>query len=1062
VQGPQGARENPSGFSLLAIISIAFCALCFFPAAPANAQFDTGTIVGSVTDSSGAALPKANITIINTGTGAETNIHADGIGNFVASGLAYGTYIVSADAANFGKASSQPLVLHVGATVAVELKLRLASAVESVQVTGPTTTVDLSTSVSGTTLNSEQIGNLPVNGRDVSDFLEIAPGSVGSTSYFQGSVNGLDNIFTGLNIKLDGQSASRGDVNGFLETEGQEGARVTRSSIDSIQEIDFANNGYSAESGFSLGPQMNIITKSGTNDIHGTLFEYFRNDALDAKDYFIVGPKVPLRMNQFGGNVGGPVIKNKLFFFANYEGDQTHLTNPSPSYEVPSAYVRSQFVSSMAPILPMMAALPSGCGLGSTVATCDYDTRYPDSGTYDLVFIPSNFATTVGENTGSVRMDYHASDRDSLMIRYNINNSLTSYAYGLNEGQTSPQALRTQLAKFEEIHTFSPTLINQFSLGVNRFHSNTASNSGSPYIAISSFFVNLGSLPGAISFNQTNANTLPEIFDTVTKTAGKHSLKMGAQIRLNRLDTWLRPIVSYDYYSFSSLETNNPFVGQRIGTPGAIGNRSSNWDAYIQDDWRLSQRLTISLGLRYDLNTTWNVAHGNQMNFDYATQSFGPAGASAYSVPFTDFAPRVGLSWDPFGKGKTVVHGYGGIFYMPMQPSPNTLADNMPANATITDNLFDVLFGVVPSISYPNVPELVASEQNVFIYPTNPKDPYSTNWLVGVQQQIAKGTLLTVNYTGNRVQHTQAGVAFQTVNLNPQSPNTNVNRPLAATSPYQNENYLPNSLFSKYNALQAQLRRTLGDLTLEANYTWSHEMDDQVNVFAGFEDPLDPRHDIGNGDWDVRNNITASAVYNFPRLEHSSSLLREAIGGWQASSILQARSGLGQNVEVTSGFFGNFMRPDVVPGVPVKLPNVSWPNSSYNINAFAMNPKFDGVYGDPSTFGTVGRNSLRGPAFAQWDLSGIKNFALTGQIKLQFRADIFNILNHPSFSNIDTGICSSVSYPSATSAVCTPNLPDAANHVGFGTASATIAGADSNQIGTGTARQTQLSLRLIF
>jgi len=151
-------------------------------------------------------------------------------------------------------------------------------------------------------------------------------------------------------------------------------------------------------------------------------------------------------------------------------------------------------------------------------------------------------------------------------------------------------------------------------------------------------------------------------------------------------------------------------------------------------------------------------------------------------------------------------------------------------------------------------------------------------------------------------------------------------------------NYLPNSLFSKYNALQAQLRRTLGDLTLEANYTWSHEMDDQVNVFAGFEDPLDPRHDIGNGDWDVRNNITASAVYNFPRLEHSSSLLREAIGGWQASSILQARSGLGQNVEVTSGFFGNFMRPDVVPGVPVKLPNVSWPNSSYNINAFAMNP----------------------------------------------------------------------------------------------------------------------------
>lgn len=1066
VQSPQVARKNPSCMALLALISIVMCVLCLCSSAPAKAQFDTGTIVGSVSDPSGAALPKANVTILNTGTGVKTTQTADSAGNFVASGLGYGSYIVSADAPNFGKASSQPLVLHVGATVTVNLKLKVASAVESVEVTGTTTTIDITTTVSGSTLTAEQVTNLPINGRDVSDFLEIAPGSVGSTGYFQGSVNGLDNIFTGLNIKLDGQSASRGDVNGFLETEGQEGARVTRSSLDSIQEIDFANNGYSAESGFSLGPQMNIITKSGTNDFHGTLFEYFRNDDLDARDYFNFAgtqAKVPLKMNQFGANFAGPVIKNKLFFFANYEGDQTHLTNPATAYEVPSAYVRSQFVASMAPILPMMATLPSGCGLGSTVATCDYDTRYPDSGTYDLVFIPTQFPTTVGENTGSIRMDYHLTDRDNLMARYNINNSLTTDKYGLNEGQTSPQSLRTQLAKIEELHTFSPKLLNQFSLAVNRFYSNTASDTGgSPYIAISSFFVNLGSLPGAISFNQTNANTLPEIFDTLSMTAGKHSLKMGAQIRLNRLDTWLRPIVSYDYYSFASLETNIPFVTQKNGTPGAIGNRSSNWDGFIQDDWRLRRNFTISLGLRYDFNTTWNVAHGNQKNFDFATQSFGPIGANAYAERHTDFAPRVGFSWDPFGKGKTVVHGYGGIFYMPMQPSPNTLADNMPANASISDNIFDWLFGVVPSIQYPNIPVLVANEQNVFIYPTNPKDPYSTNWLIGIQQQIAKGTLLTVNYTGNKVQHTQAGVAFQAINLNPQSPNSNVNRPLAGISPFQNENYLPNSLFSKYNALQAQVRRIVGNLTMEANYTWSHEIDDEVNVFAGFEDPMDPTHDIGNGDWDVRHNVTASAVYNFPKLAGRNNLIRQTLGGWQSSSILQMRSGLSQNVEVTSGFFGNFMRPDTVPGVPVKLASASWPSSSYNINAFAMNPNFDGVYGDASTFGTVGRNSLRGPAFAEWDISGIKNFSFTGRFKLQFRADIFNILNHPNFSNVDTGICSSVTYPNATSAVCTPNTPDPANHVGFGTASATIAGADSNQIGTGTARQTQLSLRLTF
>jgi hypothetical protein len=796
------------------------------------------------------------------------------------------------------------------------------------------------------------------------------------------------------------------------------------------------------------------------------VFEYFRNDALDAKDYFVTGSKVPLKMNQFGGNLAGPIAKKKLFFFANYEGDRTHLTNPSPNYEVPSAIVRSQFDPTMAPVKAMMAPLPSGCGLGSTVATCDYDTRYLDANLvdYDLVFIPTNFPDIVREDTGAIRLDYHLGDSDNLMFRYNLNDSLTTYTYGLNEAQTSPQALRTQLGKFDETHTFSPTLLNEFSLAVNRFHSNTSSNTGEPYVAISSFFVNLGSLPGSISFNQTNANTLPEIFDNLTKTTGAHTLKAGVQIRLNRLNTWLRPIVSYDYYSFSSLETNVPFVTQKSGTPGSIGNDSSNWDVYVQDDWRLNRRFTINVGLRYDYNTTWNVGHGDQQNFDYATQKFGTPGANAYSAPMTDVAPRVGFSWDPFGKGKTVVHGYGGLFYMPLQPSPNTLADNMPANATVSDNLFDWLFGVVPSIAYPNVPALVASEQSVYIFPTNPQDPYSTNWLFGIQQQIAQGTLLTVNYAGNKVQHTQAGIAYQGINLNPQNPNTNVNRPLAATSPYQNENYMSGILFSKYNALQAQLRRTVGNLTLEANYTWSHEIDDEVNVFAGFEDPMNPKYDVGSGDWDVRQNFTASALYNLPELKGHSRLTQEALGGWQASSILQTRSGLGQNVEVTSGFFGNFMRPNVVPGARLNVDHASWPKSSYNINAFALEPGFDGVYGDPSTLGSVGRNSLRGPAFFQWDMSGMKNFALTAKLKMQFRADIFNILNHPNFANIDTGYCSSVSYKTTApfTGTCTLNSPVAGKTVGFGTASATIAGADTNQIGNGTARQAQFSLRFLF
>lgn len=1046
--------------------------LCVSLGMPARAQFDTGTITGTITDSSGAAIPHTEVTVTNTNTDAQTKVQTDNNGDFVASALPFGRYVVSAAATGFSAAATNPLQLTVGGTVNVKLALAVAAATENVQVTGTATTINTSSSTAGTTLNSEQVGNLPINGRDVSNFLEISPGSVGSTAFFQGSVNGLDNIFTGLNIKVDGQSASRGDLNGFLETEGQEGARITRASVDSIQEIDFANSGYSAQSGFSLGPQMNIVTKGGTNQFHGTAFEFFRNQSLDAHDYFNPGPNAPLHLNQFGGNLGGRLVPKKLFFFVNYEGDRTHITTPAPFAEVPSAYVRSQFVTSMQPILALMKPLPSGCALGSTTATCDYDTQYPDNGTYDLVYTPTSLSSQVSENTGSMRFDYNISDNDRLMFRYNINDSLTNDQYGINLNQVSPQALRTQLAKIDETHIFSPTLLNEFSVAVNRFHSNTASNTGQPYFIIASFFVNLGSLPGANTFNQTNANTLPEIFDSVTKTAGNHTLNAGVQIRLNRLNTWLRPTVSYDYYSFQSLETNVPFVAQKNGTPGSIGNADSNWDGYVQDDWRVNRKLVLNLGLRYDYNTTWNVAHGDQRQFLYSTQTFGPTGQNAYNPSHIDFAPRIGFSWDPYGNGKTVVHGYGGLFYMPMQPSPNTLADNMPQNASVSDNLFDWLFGVVPSIAYPNIPVLVASEQNVIIFPTNPRDPVSTNWLFGIEQQIAPETVLTINYTGNRVQHTQAGVAFQAVNLNPQSPNTNVGRPLAAKGiPYQNENYYPNSLFSKYNALQVQLRRNARALALEANYAWSHEIDDEVNVFAAYENPMNPLLDRGNGDWDTRQNFTSSAVYNFPELNGASRLMQETVGGWQASSILQTRSGLSQNVEVTNGFFGNYMRPDYVTGQSArKGGGADWPNSSYNINAFALKPGFDGVYGDPSTIGTVGRNSLRGPGYFQWDFSGMKNFPITERVKMQFRADIFNILNHPNFSNVDTGICSAVSYPSATSASCTPNArrlvaqPGSTRSYwqGFGTASATVAGADGSQIGNGTNRQAQLSLKVIF
>lgn len=1054
-----------SGMTCLrtAFYAIALLAVVVFGALPMFAQFDTGTINGRVTDVSGAVVANAAITVENVGTGIQKNFVTDQNGNFVASSLPYGTYVVTIRASGFAENKSQPVVLNVGATVQLNLTIAVAASQESVQVNGTATTVDTSSSMSGTTLDTNQVANLPINGRDVSEFLEVAPGSVGSTGFFQGSVNGMENIFTGLNITLDGQSAMRGDINGFLDTEGQETARITRASVDSIQEIDYSNSGYTAETGHSLGPQMNIITKSGTNAYHGSLYEYFRNDALDARDYFATASE-PLRLNQFGGNFGGPIVKNKLFFFVNYEGDRTHVTLINALNHTLSAAAREQFVPAMAPVLAQFAPIPAGCNAIPAPAQCvgtgPLMLNFPDPNSAlgsDMIYDPAVLPNILREDTGSVRLDYNVSEKDRVFFRYNINDSLTNYTYGMNEGQVSPQKLRTQLAKIDETHTFTSTLLNEFSIAVNRFYSDTNSNTPTPLAGFAGFFTDLGSLPGPNSFNQVTPFADLEIFDNVSKTIGRHTLKFGPQIRINRNNEWLRPQQTYDFAAespqiISDLLHDNVFVLQKIGFPGFVGNRNSNWDFYIQDDWKVNNRLTLNLGLRYDYNTVWTTGPNQGQNFDVASQTVLPLNQDAYTAPKGDWAPRVGFAWDPTGKGKTVLHGYGGLFYNPMHFNFATTT-NVPALASYSDNFFQA------SINYPSPnPPLIAGTQNVNAFPRNPKDPVATNWLFDIQQEVARGTILTVSYVGNNVHHMQSGVDFAALNANP----ANVFTQARQYSGFANENVLSDNLGSHYNSLQVKVIRKVGKLDLQANYTWSHEIDDMLNVFSpGFENPYTPAYDRGSGDWDVRHNLTGSALYSLPDLKGSNSFVQKALGGWQTSGIIQTRSGLPTDISLVGGFFGNPVRPDYVSGQPLFVPGHSWPNSSYNLSAFAVEPTYDGTPG--ATIGTVGRNSLRGPAYFQIDLSEAKNFAITERVTMQFRADIFNIFNHPNFENPNGGICNSVqSATPTTPASCTiiNGVPDI--NTAFGIVGQTIADADGTQIGGGTARQIQFSLRFNF
>jgi len=1030
--------------------SIAFLLTLFLPfAVPATAQnvstFDTGTITGTITDPSGAVVPQASVIVTNTQTGIVTKVETNSDGIFSAPGLQFGNYVVTAMASSFQKTTTKPFTLNVGATVRVDLKLSMAVATENVTVTGTATTVDTTNATSGTTLDQTQIRNLPTNGRDVMDFLEIAPGSVNSTGFFQGSVNGQENFMTGLNVTLDGQNSSRPDINGFDETEGQEQSRLTRASIDSIQEIDFANSGYSADVGHSLGPQMNIVTQGGTNEFHGEAFDFFRNDALDAKDYFansLTNPKVPLRMNQFGGNLGGPILRNRMFFFTDYEGIRQHTTQINSLYEVPSAYVRSQFVPAMQPVLAQLAPLPANCSSIPAPTSCSvpgYTDANPANGS-DLVYDPAALPTTLREDSGSIRVDFNIANRDRMFVRYNIDNSLTNYTYGLNEGQTSPQADNNQSLMVDDTHTFTPTLIDELSVAVHRFYSDTNSDTPTPLVGFGGFFVNLGSLPGPNTFNQVNPQTVFEILDNATKTVRSHTIRFGAQIQANRIDEWLRPQQTFSFGSFSNLEDDQPFTLGKIGFPNYVGVSNANWDLYGEDDWRVSQKLTLSFGLREDINTVWSFRNNVAPNFNFASQTFTPANQPLYSGPLSDAAPRLGLSYDPFGHGKTVVHAYYGLFYNPMHFGVNLLSNN-PAYESYSVNAFEL------PLAYPmSNPSLPAGTQNVYMFPQSAHDPYSANWLFGIQQEVLPATVLTVNYTGNEDHHQDAGIDFAALNLN--APNYFTQAyPLPG---FANEYLEADELHSSYNALQVQVRHNGHKLNVDGNYSWSHEIDDMVNVFNSFSDPYNPNYDIGPGDWDIRQNLTGSALYNFADLKGHNGLVRTAFGGWQASTIVQARTGAPLDVtDSGGGIFGLSTRPNST-GQPIKLTNFSWPRHSYNVNAYAVPANFNGTPGDPSTLGDVGRNSLRGPGFVQWDFSGMKNFRLTEKSHLQFRADLFNILNHPNFGNPNVGICNSFSIFG-----CVQNTT-------FGEVGETIAGQDDTLVGTGTARQIQLAMKIMF
>ena len=998
--------------SIAMLVALLLCSAAF-------AQYDTGSISGTVIDQKGGSVPGASVTVTNVGTGQQHTTTTNGQGTYVFPSLVPGMYKVEATQTGFDTGAVSDIVLHVSETARADVNLKVGVRTETVTVAAETTTVNTETSDLGGTIDERTVNQLPLNGRDFTDLIALVPGSVTTGQFGQTSLGGNETSFAGVNILLDGADATRIDTNATSLQLGREQARITRASVDSVQEFRVISGVYSAEYGRSYGDVVNVITKSGTNTLHGDIFEFFRNNALDARNYFAVpGEPTPLRMNQFGGNVGGPIIKDRFFFFTNYEGVRQIVTN-AQLFEVLNGTARAAFVPATQPIIN---AIPIG------------DDSRPASPTLPLDFFNGTLRNTLREDTGSVKLDFVATSKDTLSLRYNINDSFTSNQYGIAQGQIAPVPARSQFLKLSWNRTISPNFLNSFGFAINKTHVSDLGGGGAfPITAIQCFPpCDFGVLPGPGLFASTNNEASYQFLDTASIVHGNHTFHFGADVRINHTDRGLGTQQFLSYASLGDLQTNNSaFALSTLGFP-LTKFRNTNWDFFIQDDIRLKTNFTLNLGLRYEYNTVLHDTANSVSNFDFATQSLLPAGQQLYQPDRNNFAPRIGFSWDPFKKGKTAVRAGFGIFYNP-QLTGAVLSLPGNNNQNLSVNILDFFFipgfdcgGYFLTFPVPNpTPTCTpSSPANVSGIDPNLRDSYSEHWSLGIQQEVLRNTVLDVSYVGNHGVKLPAGAAFAGLELNNVDPVTG-QRPLNNTD-FADERLLGDFLGSNYSALQIALRRHAGRFTMDANYTWSHELDNAVSVFGAFQNSRNVNGDYSSGDIDVRHVFTADLVYSVPRW----NAVPKALGdGWVLTTIVQARSGLPVNIEQNPSTFGfDPTRPDPVPGVSIRPSDYSTPNNQIDSHAFMAVPS--------GTDGTLSRNAARGPRFAQWDFSVIKNTAITERITLQFRSEFFNILNHPNFANPDG------------------NLSDAA----FGTSTSTIA----SLVGIGTSRQIQFGLKLLF
>jgi hypothetical protein len=1043
----------------------------------AFAQVGTGSISGAVTDTSGGIVAGASISVKNTQTGVATPVTANAQGRYVAPDLIVGTYDVQAQMKGFQTQVHSGIVLSVGSNAVADFSLPVGQVAETVIVEGATTQVETTSAAISALVAPQQMQDLPLNGRDFEQLILLAPGVQTVTTGTQNSFYGRESSYSIAGSRPEGQELllDGANIQGFWDHGAGNSIIGTSLGVEAIGEFQVLTNSYSARFGGS-GSVMNATTRSGTNDFHGSVYDFLRNDVFDARDYLntIGSPQSPYRQNQFGVALGGPVKKDKMFFFVNYEGIRRLLGETFPLTSVPDAEARlgilpdcvvaqgiplpnafnpgttckpvqldalplntgSQAIMALYPTGTTASEVPLLGGPGSICATVANPSP-ANCGPSGLEQITVNGISPANEDYVNARWDYTLSSSNTIFARYVFDNG------SLSDPSTSTANLfpeqsqgRNQYITIGDKKIFSSNLINDARFTFTRTNMRAFTTAEYPALQFFSFYGenlqdgDVGITGGPARIGPSNFTPDFEIQNTfaladdVFWTHGNHTFEIGMEFR--RLQSPLANGFFTDqgwsfpsYASFVEGQAVNPSPNAPpITFLGALPGKDNSYRIfhefdlfpYIQDTWKVSRTVTLNLGLRYDFISNPTEVHNELCAFinpsSPSTTGCTPVSNVFQSNPsLKNIDPRVGFAWDPFKDHKTSIRAGAGVFHDPIQ-----VRNYHPAYlfaGPFTAGLALCVFG--PPCGYPT-PYQGISVPLVIIGQALEYDPRVTPFVLqynfGVQREIAKNTILSISYVGSR------GYNLLVQNdLNPEIPTiVNGQDTFPAGSPRENP-ILGSIAFnvpdgsSWYNSLQAYLTHNFGkNLQFQASYTYSKSIDygsvsyELEENNGGQEAQSDPYHiarDKGVSDFDVRHNFVANSTYTLPFRGNAF------VEGWRFGGIMTARSGTPFSVQdgldqanLNDGPGAPGERPDVVPGVstvPAGGRSVNGPAGGHWFNpaAFTLQP-----FG---TLGDLGRNTLFGPQFVNLDLSLSKVTRIRENMNVEFRAEAFNIFNHPNF-----------------------------------------------------------------